>query len=103
VPHLPLAVRRPLLDFIKSDFNIDVYWKTLNDNGVSARAPSSAPTAPGPSEPRFCGRAQREGLLRDLAHYLKTLKGSTLTCWPPPSRTLSLFAFHVLACAPASP
>lgn len=61
-----------LLDYIKSDFDISVYWKTLNENGITKERLLSYDRAIH-SEPKLRSD-QKEGLLRDLGHYLKTLK-----------------------------
>lgn len=61
-----------LIDYIKSDFDIGVYWKTLNDNGINKERLLSYDRAIH-SEPNF-RRDQKEGLLRDLGHYMRTLK-----------------------------
>ncbi|XP_074274451.1 alpha-glucan water dikinase, chloroplastic isoform X2 [Silene latifolia] len=59
-------------DYIKSDFDISVYWKTLNDNGITKERLLSYDRAIH-NEPSF-RRDQKEGLLRDLGHYMRTLK-----------------------------
>lgn len=61
-----------LIDYIKSDFDISVYWKTLNENGISKERLLSYDRAIH-SEPHFRSE-QKEGLLRDLGHYMRTLK-----------------------------
>lgn len=61
-----------LIDYIKSDFDISVYWKTLNENGITKERLLSYDRAIH-SEPSF-RRDQKDGLLRDLGHYLRTLK-----------------------------
>lgn len=61
-----------LLNYIKSGFRIDVYWKTLNTNGLTKEKLASY-DRPIVSEPHF--RADtKEGLIHDLTAYLKTLK-----------------------------
>lgn len=60
------------MDYIKNDFNISVYWKTLNDNGITKERLLSYDRAIH-SEPNF-RHDQRDGLLRDLGHYMRTLK-----------------------------
>lgn len=65
-----------LIDYIKSDFDIDVYWKTLNENGITKERLLSYDRAIH-SEPNF--RAdQKEGLLQDLGNYMRTLKVSSI-------------------------
>jgi alpha-glucan,water dikinase len=63
-----------LIVCIKSDFDISVYWKTLNDNGITKERLLSYDRAIH-SEPNF-RRDQRDGLLRDLGNYMRTLKVS---------------------------
>lgn len=61
-----------LIDYIKSDFDIGVYWDTLNKNGITKERLLSY-DRPIHSEPNF--RSQhKEGLLRDLGNYMRTLK-----------------------------
>lgn len=67
-----------LLDYIKSDFDISVYWKTLNENGITKERLLSYDRAIH-SEPSF-RRDQKDGLLRDLGNYMRTLK----VCFSPP-------------------
>lgn len=57
---------------MRSGFKIDVYWQTLNANGLTKDILASY-DRPIVSEPRFRTDA-KEGLLRDLNSYLKTLK-----------------------------
>lgn len=61
-----------LIDHINSDFNIDVYWNTLKSNGITKERLLSYDRAIH-SEPSF-RRDQKEGLLRDLGNYMRTLK-----------------------------
>lgn len=61
-----------LIDYIKSDFDISAYWKTLNDNGITKERLLSYDRAIH-SEPNF-RRDQKDGLLRDLGNYMRTLK-----------------------------
>ncbi|XP_019421634.1 PREDICTED: alpha-glucan water dikinase, chloroplastic-like isoform X1 [Lupinus angustifolius] len=67
-----VVICQALIDYINSDFDIGVYWKTLNDNGITKERLLSYDRAIH-SEPNF-GRDQKEGLLRDLGNYMKTLK-----------------------------
>ncbi|XP_024543149.1 alpha-glucan water dikinase 1, chloroplastic [Selaginella moellendorffii] len=67
-----VVICQALLDYISSDFNIDVYWKTLNDNGVTKERLASY-DRPIVSEPRL-RRDQKDGLLRDLKAYMRSLK-----------------------------
>ncbi|KAL6297180.1 hypothetical protein ACE6H2_005322 [Prunus campanulata] len=61
-----------LLNYIKSGFRVDVYWKTLNTSGLTKQKLASY-DRPIVSEPHF--RADtKEGLIHDLTAYLKTLK-----------------------------
>lgn len=67
-----VVICQALLDYIKNDFDIGVYWKTLNDNGITKERLLSYDRAIH-NEPNF-RRDQKEGLLRDLGHYMRTLK-----------------------------
>lgn len=68
--YLPLL--QALIDYIKSDMDISVYWKTLNENGITKERLLSYDRAIH-SEPNF-RRDQKDGLLRDLGNYMRTLK-----------------------------
>lgn len=61
-----------LMDYIKSDFDIGVYWNTLNENGITKERLLSYDRAIH-NEPNF-RRDQKDGLLRDLGNYMRTLK-----------------------------
>jgi hypothetical protein len=61
-----------LIDHIKSDFDVGVYWKTLKENGITKERLLSYDRAIH-SEPNF-RRDQKDGLLRDLGNYMRTLK-----------------------------
>ncbi|KAG0553488.1 hypothetical protein KC19_12G015100 [Ceratodon purpureus] len=67
-----VVICQALLDYIKSGFDMKVYWKTLNDNGVTKERMLSY-DRPVRSEPKFKAD-QKDGLIRDLTHYLRTLK-----------------------------
>ncbi|GAA0171245.1 kinase [Lithospermum erythrorhizon] len=67
-----VIICQALIDYIKNDFDINVYWKTLNENGITKERLLSYDRAIH-SEPNFRGD-QKDGLLRDLAHYMRTLK-----------------------------
>ncbi|NP_001234405.2 glucan water dikinase isoform X1 [Solanum lycopersicum] len=67
-----VVICQALIDYIKSDFDIGVYWKTLNENGITKERLLSYDRAIH-SEPNFRGD-QKDGLLRDLGHYMRTLK-----------------------------
>ncbi|XP_027772950.1 alpha-glucan water dikinase, chloroplastic isoform X2 [Solanum pennellii] len=67
-----VVICQALIDYIKSDFDIGVYWKTLNENGITKERLLSYDRAIH-SEPNFKGD-QKDGLLRDLGHYMRTLK-----------------------------
>uniref|UniRef100_A0A6M2F697 alpha-glucan, water dikinase n=1 Tax=Populus davidiana TaxID=266767 RepID=A0A6M2F697_9ROSI len=67
-----VIICQALIDHIKSDFDIGVYWKTLNENGITKERLLSYDRAIH-SEPNF-RRDQRDGLLRDLGNYMRTLK-----------------------------
>lgn len=76
------------MDYINSDFDIGVYWKTLNENGITKERLLSYDRAIH-SEPNF-RNDQKDGLLRDLGNYMRTLKVGFLII-----STLS-FAFYSL-------
>lgn len=61
-----------LIDYINSDLDISAYWKTLNSNGITKERLLSYDRAIR-SEPDF-RRDQKDGLLHDLEHYMRTLK-----------------------------
>ncbi|GAU21380.1 hypothetical protein TSUD_189680 [Trifolium subterraneum] len=67
-----VVICQALIDYISSDFDISVYWRTLNDNGITKERLLSYDRAIR-NEPSF-SRDQKEGLLRDLGHYMRTLK-----------------------------
>ncbi|THG07079.1 hypothetical protein TEA_023732 [Camellia sinensis var. sinensis] len=67
-----VVICQALIDYIKSDFDISVYWKTLNENGITKERLLSYDRAIH-SEPNF-RRDQKDGLLRDLGSYMRTLK-----------------------------
>ncbi|KAK9021676.1 hypothetical protein V6N11_011655 [Hibiscus sabdariffa] len=67
-----VIICQALMDYIKSDFDISVYWKTLNENGITKERLLSYDRAIH-SEPSFT-RDQKDGLLRDLGDYMRTLK-----------------------------
>ncbi|CAL0313184.1 unnamed protein product [Lupinus luteus] len=67
-----VVICQALIDYINNDFDIGVYWKTLNDNGITKERLLSYDRAIR-SEPKFRGD-QKEGLLRDLGSYMRTLK-----------------------------
>uniref|UniRef100_A0A2P2LZP5 alpha-glucan, water dikinase n=1 Tax=Rhizophora mucronata TaxID=61149 RepID=A0A2P2LZP5_RHIMU len=67
-----IVICQALIDYVKSDFDISVYWKILNDNGITKERLLSYDRAIH-SEPHF-RRDQKGGLLRDLGNYMRTLK-----------------------------
>ncbi|KAA0034293.1 alpha-glucan water dikinase [Cucumis melo var. makuwa] len=67
-----VVICQALIDYINSDFDIGVYWKTLNENGITKERLLSYDRAIH-SEPNFRGD-QKNGLLRDLGNYMRTLK-----------------------------
>ncbi|KAK3416768.1 hypothetical protein EUGRSUZ_H02531 [Eucalyptus grandis] len=67
-----VVICQALIDYIENDFDIGVYWKTLNENGITKERLLSYDRAIH-SEPNL-GRDQKDGLLRDLGHYMRTLK-----------------------------
>lgn len=67
-----VVICQALIDHIKSDFDIGVYWKTLNENGITKERLLSYDRGIH-SEPNF-RRDQKDSLLRDLGNYMRTLK-----------------------------
>ncbi|KAL3680910.1 hypothetical protein R1sor_023866 [Riccia sorocarpa] len=67
-----VVICQALLDHISKDFDMSVYWKTLNDNGVTKERMRSY-DRPIVSEPKL-RPDQKDGLIRDLTAYLRTLK-----------------------------
>ncbi|KAJ7953577.1 alpha-glucan water dikinase, chloroplastic [Quillaja saponaria] len=67
-----VIICQALIDYIKSDFDVGVYWKTLNTNGITKERLLSYDRAIH-SEPNL-RRDQKDGLLRDLGNYMRTLK-----------------------------
>lgn len=61
-----------LLNYVRSGFRIDVYWQTLNANGLT-KGKLASYDRPIVSEPHLRTDA-KEGLIRDLTAYLRTLK-----------------------------
>lgn len=84
-----------LLEYIKNDFNIAVYWKTLNDNGVTKERMRSYDRQIC-SEPNL-RHDQKDGLIRDLSNYLRTLKVYINTFFVLSVNSISLSArdFHL--------
>ncbi|XP_031122009.1 alpha-glucan water dikinase, chloroplastic-like isoform X1 [Ipomoea triloba] len=67
-----IVICQALIDYLNSDFDISIYWKTLNSNGITKERLLSYDRAIH-SEPNF-RRNQKEGLLHDLGSYMRTLK-----------------------------
>ncbi|KAI8528222.1 hypothetical protein RHMOL_Rhmol12G0133800 [Rhododendron molle] len=67
-----VVICQALIDYIKSDFDVSVYWKTLKENGITKERLLSYDRGIH-SEPKF-SRDQKDSLLRDLGNYLRTLK-----------------------------
>jgi alpha-glucan,water dikinase len=67
-----VVICQALLDYVKNNFKIDMYWRTLNMNGVTKERLASydRPIISGPS----FRSDQKEGLIRDLTAYMRTLK-----------------------------
>lgn len=65
-----------LIDYVNSNFDVNAYWKTLNENGITKERLLSYDRAIH-SEPSFRAN-QKEGLLRDLGNYMRTLKVSSM-------------------------
>ena len=76
---------------MRSDFKIDAYWKTLKANGLTKERLASY-DRPILSEPRFKSDA-KEGLIRDLTMYLKTLKVFIAISYLFSATTCSLLSF----------
>ncbi|EEF34459.1 alpha-glucan water dikinase, chloroplastic [Ricinus communis] len=67
-----VVICQALIDYISSGFDISMYWKSLNENGITKERLLSYDRAIH-SEPNF-RRDQKDGLLRDLGNYMRTLK-----------------------------
>uniref|UniRef100_A0A0E0HRB7 alpha-glucan, water dikinase n=2 Tax=Oryza nivara TaxID=4536 RepID=A0A0E0HRB7_ORYNI len=67
-----VVICQALLDYIKSDFDIGVYWDTLKKDGITKERLLSY-DRPIHSEPNFRSE-QKDGLLRDLGNYMRSLK-----------------------------
>ncbi|XP_077218318.1 phosphoglucan, water dikinase isoform X2 [Tasmannia lanceolata] len=67
-----VIICQALLDYVRSDFDIGVYWRTLNANGLTKSILASY-DRPILSEPHFTAGTKGE-LIRDLTSYLQTLK-----------------------------
>ncbi|XWS25405.1 hypothetical protein CRYUN_Cryun27aG0065400 [Craigia yunnanensis] len=67
-----VVICEALLNYLRSGFKLDVYWKTLYANGLTKEKLASY-DRPIVSEPHFRIDA-KEGLIHDLTMYLKTLK-----------------------------
>ncbi|KAF7817051.1 alpha-glucan water dikinase 2 isoform X1 [Senna tora] len=61
-----------LINYVRSGFRINAYWESLNANGLT-REKLASYDRPIVSEPHFKADL-RDGLIRDLTAYLKTLK-----------------------------
>ncbi|KAI3997695.1 hypothetical protein MKX01_040668 [Papaver californicum] len=67
-----VIICQALIDYIKSDFDMSVYWNTLSSNGITKERLLSYDRGIH-SEPNFRSD-QKDGLLRDLGNYMRTLK-----------------------------
>ncbi|KQK18353.1 alpha-glucan water dikinase, chloroplastic isoform X1 [Brachypodium distachyon] len=67
-----VVICQAIIDYIKSDFDISVYWDTLNKNGITKERLLSYDRAIR-SEPKFRSD-QKESLLSDLGNYMRSLK-----------------------------
>ncbi|KAL6899884.1 hypothetical protein ACP4OV_006542 [Aristida adscensionis] len=67
-----VVICQALMDYLNSDLDIKVYWDTLNKNGITKERLMSY-DHPIHSEPNLKSE-QKEGLLRDLANYMRSLK-----------------------------
>ncbi|KAE9449924.1 hypothetical protein C3L33_18166, partial [Rhododendron williamsianum] len=71
-----VVICQALIDYIKSDFDVSVYWKTLKESGITKERLLSYDRGIH-SEPKF-RRDQKDSLLRDLGNYMRTLKVDSL-------------------------
>uniref|UniRef100_A0A0A9A707 Uncharacterized protein n=1 Tax=Arundo donax TaxID=35708 RepID=A0A0A9A707_ARUDO len=69
-----LPALQALVDYLNSNLDIKVYWDTLNKNGITKERLLSY-DHPIHSEPNLRSE-QKEGLLRDLTNYMRSLKVS---------------------------
>ncbi|KAK1400804.1 Alpha-glucan water dikinase 2 [Heracleum sosnowskyi] len=67
-----VVICEALLNYVRCGFRIDVYWKTLTERGLTKSVLASY-DRPIVSEPKFSPDT-KDGLIRDLTSYLKTLK-----------------------------
>ncbi|KAF6143727.1 hypothetical protein GIB67_030617 [Kingdonia uniflora] len=67
-----VVICQALIDYFKSNLDLSVYWNTLNSNGITKERLLSYDRAIH-NEPKF-KREQKDGLLRDLGSYMRTLK-----------------------------
>lgn len=67
-----VVICQALIDYMNSDLDIKVYWDTLNKNGITKERLLSY-DHPIHSEPNLKNE-QKEGLLHDLANYMRSLK-----------------------------
>ncbi|KAJ4963695.1 hypothetical protein NE237_023634 [Protea cynaroides] len=67
-----VIICQALLDYVGSNFKIDIYWRTLNSNGLTRDILASY-DHPIVSEPHLKADT-KDGLIRDLTSYLRTLK-----------------------------
>lgn len=67
-----VVICQALMDYINSNFDVKVYWKTLNENGITKERLLKYDRAIH-SEPNFRSD-QKDGLLHDLGNYMRTLK-----------------------------
>ncbi|KAL6640194.1 hypothetical protein ACP70R_022043 [Stipagrostis hirtigluma subsp. patula] len=67
-----VIICQALMDYLNSDLDIKVYWDTLNKDGITKERLMSY-DHPIHSEPNL-KIEQKEGLLRDLSNYMRSLK-----------------------------
>ncbi|CAM0870867.1 unnamed protein product [Alopecurus aequalis] len=67
-----VVICQALMDYMNSGLDIKVYWDTLNKNGITKERLLSY-DHPIHSEPNLKSE-QKEGLLRDLTNYMRSLK-----------------------------
>ncbi|KAK8914101.1 hypothetical protein KSP39_PZI023890 [Platanthera zijinensis] len=66
-----VVICQALIDYINCNFDVNVYWRTLNENGITKERLLSYDRGIH-SEPHF-RPDQKKSLLRDLGNYMRTL------------------------------
>ncbi|XP_072989475.1 alpha-glucan water dikinase 2 isoform X1 [Typha latifolia] len=105
-----IIICQALLNYVRSNFDMDVYWRTLNSNGLTRQILASY-DRPIVTEPHFRDDL-KERVIHDLTAYLKTLKavhsgadlGSSIsTCLGHSSKNLGFMnkeKSHSFVCLP---